>query len=556
MTSIFEQQQQMIQTISQNISKEKEQLDKLYGQFINGLEQNNPINNNYKSIDEILLSTISDAKDFYDDFKDYTDEICYWYDMNQKKFINKIFNYESKIIYEYDFDLYLEDDLFHDKSILGKMYIPLGKINKFDIKSCMSPPRLTDTNIVNNYYKNDIDQSNYKICGNSVHINVYISEHSAMKIKLCIDKNLNIIIPAIKTIIISNYSSFPLSALYLVYEDYLNMYETKIYNKFNNDDNTKFEIIRSIISEFTNYLTSKDQRDKFNNGSLFKDILNFMNYENIMKNIQEYLNFIASIKLQSTNETKVEIVNELELYKKDINIDELIHKNQSFEKLIMALETDNKKYITDISEYILLVDKYKGEIYTLQSSIIQYTEDIQKSKLDNLNQSRQLIELDLIKKQKLDLQKEIDGLNTSILQYQAKEQKISIEKQTLISKCSLQFEEINNFKKELAESRKKEKELTDEIISIKDLNKKVNTQLEERDALIQTLKDKITGLLEPKDEINTSSSYDSVLFEQIKELQGEIEKYKKQIESINKENEGITKKYNDMQNKMKSLLGI
>ena len=74
MSSIFEQQQQMIQTISQNISKEKDQLDKLYSHFINNLEKTNPINNNYKSIDEILLSTVDKAKKFYDGFQDNNNE--------------------------------------------------------------------------------------------------------------------------------------------------------------------------------------------------------------------------------------------------------------------------------------------------------------------------------------------------------------------------------------------------------------------------------------------------------------------------------------------------
>lgn len=49
---------------------------------------------------------------------------------------------------------------------------------------------------------------------------------------------------------------------------------------------------------------------------------------------------------------------------------------------------------------------------------------------------------------------------------------------------------------------------------------------------------------------------DGRLFEQIKELQLEIEKYKKQIESNKKDNDIINKKYTDMQTKMKSLLGI
>jgi hypothetical protein len=48
-------------------------LDKLYSKFINNLERNNPINNNYKSIDEILLSTVDKAEIFYSEFQENTD---------------------------------------------------------------------------------------------------------------------------------------------------------------------------------------------------------------------------------------------------------------------------------------------------------------------------------------------------------------------------------------------------------------------------------------------------------------------------------------------------
>ncbi len=565
MASIFEQQQQMIQTISQNISKEKEQLDKLYSQFINGLEQTNPINNNYKTIDDILLSTVDKAKIFNSEFQDNTEEILYWYDMNEKKFIDKTtigYDYNAKIIKKYNFNLYLEDNLFHDKSVIGQINVPMNKIQGINMPS-VSAHYGYDISFKKTDYEFYI---NYNIKNDSTGV---ITTKKDLKIRVCkkthdthlnlyIDDHLNIILPEIKTIIINNYSPFPLYALYAIYDEHLDVYENCIYNKHNKEDESAFNAFYTIFKEFTNYLTSNDQKNKFNDGNLFENILNFINYNDMVIDIKKYLDFMASINIPSNDKKEVSLSNNtaIDIHKKDMSIDELTQRIIYLEKLVQSLEIDNKKYRSDISDYKLLTDKYNGEIYKLNGSIIQYTEDIQKMRLENLQQSRQLIEMDLIKQNADELKKHIYALNDTVGQYKIKEQKLSLEKQTIISKCSLQFEEIEKLKRELTESRKIEKQSNDNIDAIKKEITIYKASIEEKDSLIQTLKDKITGLLEPKDEINTSSSYDSVLFEQIKELQGEIEKYKKQIESINKENEGITKKYNDMQNKMKSLLGI
>jgi hypothetical protein len=557
MASIFEQQQQMIQTISKNISKEKDQLDKLYSHFINNLEKTNPINNNYKSIDDILLSTVDKAKTFYYEFQDNNNEILYWYDMNEKKFINKISDYNAKIIKKYDFNLYLEDGLFHDKSVIGKMDIPLNKINYLYTKQAghCNYHSITKSNGHDVFNYNGITQH-----GHSFEINFKVDNNIPNQtLKIYIDDHLNFIIPEIKTIIINNYSPFPLYALYAIYDEHLNVHENCIYNKHNQDDSDEFNTINNTINEFTNYLTSNDQKNKFNDGIFFENILDFTCYDFILCDIKKYINFMSSLNISSNDKKEISSSNDIniiDIYKKDMSIDELTQKNISLEKLILSLEIDNKKYRSDIGEYKSLTDKYNGEIYKLNGSIIQYNEDIQKMRLENLLQSRQLIEMDLIKQNADELKKQISTLNETISQYQSKEQKMAVEKQTIISKLSLQFEEIEKLIKELAESRKLEKHSNDNSDAIKKENTIYTSQIKEKDSLIQTLKDKITELLKPVDNINTNSSYDSVLFEQIKELQGEIEKYKKQIEDNKKENELISKKYNDMQSKMKSLLGV
>jgi hypothetical protein len=84
MATIIEQQKEMIQTIFKHIQKEKDNLDKLYSDFINKLEDSNPNIKSYKDIDELFISTVPQAKVFYDEFTYNDVELLYWYDMNEK----------------------------------------------------------------------------------------------------------------------------------------------------------------------------------------------------------------------------------------------------------------------------------------------------------------------------------------------------------------------------------------------------------------------------------------------------------------------------------------
>ena len=81
-------------------------------------------------------------------------------------------------------------------------------------------------------------------------------------------------------------------------------------------------------------------------------------------------------------------------------------------------------------------------------------------------------------------------------------------------------------------------------------------KIAEYDVIITNLKDKISDLLKPSVEITTSSSYDTLLFSQMKDLQKEIDTYKQQYITITNEKETINKKYQELQNKMKSLLSL
>jgi hypothetical protein len=236
-------------------------------------EQIHPIN--HKLIDKILLSTVDKANNFYNEFQDNTDTILYWYDMNKKMFINKrTIDYNSKIIKKYNFNLYLEDHSCYDKSKKG-------------------------VNINYNIMLNNRICYNYDIMVTGNEGKYTTNKQKMCKLKLYIDDHLNIIIPEIKTIIINNYSPFPLYALYAIHNEYLDQNENLIYNKYNEEG---FNVYTYIIKEFNNYLTSNEQRNKFNDGKLFEEILYFIVYDEMIIDIKKHLNFMSSLSFNNKND--------------------------------------------------------------------------------------------------------------------------------------------------------------------------------------------------------------------------------------------------------------
>lgn len=547
MSEIFNQQQEMVQSISDLINKEKSNLDLLYSSFINKMGKQNPIHKTYNDIDELFLSKNPKAKDFHDNFKEIDTKLLYWYDMNEKKFISEITNYNGKIIKEYNFEIYLENQLLHTNPVKNIINIPLKKLE------------ITDNHCRINQYINNIykELPSNGISGmmstsyNNVSFSRNISDKTPnVQFKMYLDDHLNIIIPHINTIIIKNYTTFSSYVLYSVI-NHIDLSNIVLFNMHNETEKQNFEKIDDFNNKCSTYLTSLDQRKLFDDGTLFDIIFEFIDYNNIIDNIQPILNFVKELTIpEKKQEPKA-----IDTYQKDISIQELIEKNNSSEQLIIALEVDNKVFREELANYKMICDKNNAEIYKLHTSIIEYTENIQKVKLENLEQSKKLIEFDLVKKSIDNLNKEIEVLKISINDYKLREQKITLEKQTTISKCTLQYQELEQLKKTLIELRDTDK-LNNTTL---DKNKKqiveLTTKISEYDNIIITLKTKISELLEPKDNKNTiDTSYDKVLYEQIKDLQKDIEKYKKEIEKISKEKDDMQIKFDDFQNKMKSML--
>ena len=385
MASIIEQQTQFIQTLSKHIQKEKDNLDKMYSDFINKLGENNQNNQSYKDIDELFLAKNPSAKKFYDEFSDNDVELLYWYDMNQKQFINPISGYTNKIIKKYNFELYLEDCLFHDKSTIDKIIIPLIKWDiDIDINGSImyqnrehSHPNSIKKNLIKQInqiipLQNDINNStihgigvellNYTI-QKSTH-NGYISEkigsgwvkfykNQGNIVTIILDDHLNIIIPEIKTILVNNYSSFPIYSLYSIYQK-LDISDVKVFNKHNSNDNEKYNKIIQAIG-FGRFLYSEDDRkNRWSDGAKFQDILYFIAYSSMIDEIKPHLDFMQSI---SVNKPVEKVIEKVEAPKK-----ELVQEGMSYDTILFNQIKDLQLQVENYKKQVSKLEKEKEEI--------------------------------------------------------------------------------------------------------------------------------------------------------------------------------------------------
>ncbi len=374
MASIYIQQKEMVDTIFKHIKKEKGNLDTLYSEFINKLEKDNPMTQNYKDIDELFLSKVPQAKQFYDLFKENDTEILHWYDMNLKQFISPIEGYNSKIIKEYNFQIYgnnhdTYDNLFKNTSTIDKIQMPI-----LELALRVQTAGLISRNSYNIVFKdihnrttlNQIIMEKFDIKPDTpITGTLLISSNFHGFCSHCfyilIDNQLNIIIPAIKTIIINNYQSFPLYSLYSIYEK-LNFSEICNYNLKNENDKKLYESIISSIN-FDNYLSSEDQRQQnWSNGNNFQNILDFLEYQDMINSIKPYLDFIVEL----TPKSKTVLTSESENKNS-----QQTSPTSSYEDILFQNIKELQQQLREAKEQIVKVEKEKDEI-TEKYTNIQY----------------------------------------------------------------------------------------------------------------------------------------------------------------------------------------
>lgn len=339
MSDIFNSQQEMMKNIQDFIEQEKEKLNTIYSECITKMNEDNPNKQIYDDIDELLLSTNSKAKDFYSQFDSDNLEIIYWYDINKKQFINKLDNYNNKIIKKCNFEIYTVSHLLHRNSVRNKINMPLKYIeiyhntnnveNKFN-GSYVIP------NEINEFQEDQIISSLHIGSIKDIKLNIKCKNMRKCKnMKIYIDDYLNIFFPEINTIIINNYTKFSLNILYSI-SNYLNLSNITILNVYNSEDSYVYNVISSIIHP--HYLTSQEHRNRFNDGKLFQDILDFINYNDMILDVKKYLDFASKLRVYGKEDDNIK--KELESKNKVIE-----DKDKEIERLKLELEELKKFYI-------------------------------------------------------------------------------------------------------------------------------------------------------------------------------------------------------------------
>ena len=332
MSDILNQQQEMMKRIQEFIEQEKEKLNTIYSECITKMNDCNPNKQVYDDIDELWIKISSPSQ------PRYFNNISYWYDINKKQFIKPINNYIYHIYKRYNFNIYLENCLFHKESGRNKISIPIklfnfGQNHKFGKQNYIQINKLEQIVSDGNYYINQ-------------HINIQTKQPN-IKTEIYLDHNLNIYIPSIQTIIVNNYTKIPKFVLESnIKSDYYkdcNKIDNIILNEHNEEDKKCYDTINNVITHFNNYVTSQDQRNKFNDGKLFQDILDFINYNEMIKDVKQFLDF--SSKLRVCGKEDIKVKKELEVKNKIIkDKDKII--NDKDKQIKKELEM-NKKIITE-----------------------------------------------------------------------------------------------------------------------------------------------------------------------------------------------------------------
>jgi hypothetical protein len=269
----------------------------------------------------------------------------------------EIYKYDAKIIKKYNFDIYLEESLFHSNPVKNLINIPMTQLFTYcGCGKCYSAYQVLGGGSLYNKYSRNPDPTGKHIgipisyqcktscydSGNtprSIVIKKIETRQPNIKISLYLDVNLNIIIPEIKTIIINNYAPFSIYSLYSI-QHIINKSNNIILNQYSTDSQL-FNDIEKVKKACDKYISSVHQRDLFNDGILFSHILNFFEYDNIIKNIKPHLLFQNAIKLDKSHEIEVK-------YKQQIA--ELIEDYENKIKIITQERDDiYKKYALEVN---------------------------------------------------------------------------------------------------------------------------------------------------------------------------------------------------------------
>lgn len=442
----------VVKEIADAIEQQKRDLDKLYGDKIIKLCENNPSTKVYQSINMMYNDVYGTVK-----LTDYSTTPVYWYDYNKGRFVSPINGYQGKIFHQIKFQINLSEYILHQESTY-KTYLEMP--NKISVSASNNPiidgVQRTSANITTLHSGHP-----YNISGCS---STHISTHQCgpnLTLHIMIDDHLNIYLPNYNVIIVRNYDSFSFGSI----DNVFNMHDIIVYNDKNGNDKQMFNNINHFNTQMIT-IQSKDSQDKYNN-DLFDKLFNFIEYntkiDKIKKNItyidiimsnnktqlqiQDKLNSVETkltqalkdvenktselthktnelenktSELEKVNHMLTETKKELDKYTNiiipDMSPEEMKCKIQNLEKTIMTLENDLSTYKGEISVYKQYYNTRQLEILQLQENNINLTEIIAKNQIDIIRYTNEIINIKMLQSTISSLHqqiKEIDAIRDS-----------------------------------------------------------------------------------------------------------------------------------------------
>jgi len=312
-----------------------------------------------EQIDEIFMRTNENYRKFNSSLKSekYKFNIKYWYDINERRFINEIVDYNNT--------------LYQTQICSCNLYT-----NNFQYLKNIS---LLD-NDIESYY---IHELQYKTNKDSK-IESVINNISMNEISFIFDDYLNIYIPRIQTILIYNYIKFPIYSLFLL-KNNININKIYSFNEYNTNDMQQYRLIENYIKDIDCYLKSQNARDYYNDGSKFIGLLEFINYKkyidiinnDIIKPYTCLFEYIQKKEIQQLPQIITETIEYNTIEDKTImyvskghtkalenTINIVKYTNSEDEKKICDLIKYNNTLEETIKSNEIIIDKFKNNINT------------------------------------------------------------------------------------------------------------------------------------------------------------------------------------------------
>ena len=563
----------------------------LYGKLVNKLNQNQSATHSLNgNLDEFMSHSFTEFNDFRTRIQSQPLDagIQHTYDTNKQKYIKSFSLPDKKIIVKHSFKLVRIGgvDMVHklrngnpwvsannlkpntpSTSFKTRDYVGDKEVMEIDGNTWELSKRC-DCNNTGGCCGGQRDSSLGVAGGNATELcqqTTLYKQKEETSLEFWIDDYLNIYIPALKTYLVYNYSKVPLYAFFI------NMDKLGMYNhlesgaiQFNEncpEDLAEYESIKSFMDSFGNFLTSKDERQKF--VSLFPKLSHFYNYESKQKYFAQFQNLSEKLEHLAPSATRDSIVvdeekgmsDEHKLFAQSQRIRELeiqAHKN---EEELGVLRSGREQQIEVISEhqknteaFKILLEELNGQLHGEidRSAVHQKTIISLKTRMLDLNElTHKYRKLEDSKQKIVDNMTQVEqellevkSLNNSLVDKQIE------AAQKLDDERSKKLKELEDMKEMRLTIDRKDKELSNLSITLeseRQLHEGSKEKLEKMFSSIQNSK-------------LITDDYPKLLLKQIQDKNSQIEKLKLDKTKIEKSKKTIATQLSQLKSKVNSLI--